>query len=163
MELGKAMRPNYVVTASEVDGRLLLYGLYYNQRKAKKAFETLEKPSIDGSYTIPLEDGRWETAIAPASRPIAKLRFLGNHIWTTRNRWKKSFFDTTEQEFAPMLGARATREQAPNEELAAERDIPVILLKKIANYELDFIEDRGDTRWNARKRLYLPRRFYSWF
>jgi hypothetical protein len=94
--------------------------------KRKKLLKLLEKPSIDGSYTILLEDGRWETAIGLANRLIVKLRFLGGHIWTTRNRWKKSFFDTTEAEF---------------EELATERDIPVLLLKKIANYELDFIED----------------------
>jgi hypothetical protein len=141
------MRPNYVVTAAE-DGRLILYGLYYSQRKAKKAFAILQKPSIDGSYTILHEDGGWESTGGHTSRLIVKLRFLGDHIWTTRAQWKKSFFDTTEEEF---------------EELAIERDIPVILLKKIAAYELDFIEDRGDTRWSARKRLYLARRLYSWF
>jgi len=142
------MRPNYVVTASEIDGRIILYGLYYNERKAKKAFNILQKRSLDGSYTIPLEDGRSESAVGISHHLVVKLRFLGDHIWTTRARWKKSFFDTTADEF---------------EELATERDIPVTLLREIANYELDFTEDRGNTRWSARKRLYLPRRLYNWF
>jgi len=141
------MRPNYVLTATNSDGRLILHGLYYNGSKAKRAFEHLQKPSEDGSYTILFEDGRFQSVIG-YSNLIVKLCFLGDHIWTSRNRWKKSFFDTTEEEY---------------EEISSDHDIPVELLKEIASYELSFIEDKGETRWNARKRLYLPRKLYGWF
>jgi hypothetical protein len=140
------MRPNHVVTAADNNGRLALSGLYYSGRKARRAFERLRRPDADGWYTIMLEDGRHE-GVQGEPNWIIKIRSLGDHIWTSRNRWKKSFFDTTEEEF---------------EELSIERDIPVNLLKQIARCELDFIEDRGNTRSDARKRFYLPRTFYNW-
>ena len=141
------MRPNHVVTAADNNGRLVLSGLYYSGRKARRAFERLRNPDANGWYTIQLEDGRTESVKGETNWAV-KIRFLGDHIWTTRNRWKKSFFDTSEGEF---------------EELSIERDIPIKLLKEIAGYERDFVEDKGTTRSNARKRLYLPRLFYNWF
>jgi hypothetical protein len=75
------------------------------------------------------------------------VRLLGDHIWTQRDRWKKSFFDTTEEEY---------------QELASSHSIPIEILKEIASYEKDYIENRGDTRWSAWKRSYLPRALYNW-
>lgn len=141
------MRPNYVVTASDKDGRLVLYGLYYNGRKAQRAFKKLQTRASDDSYTISYEDGRHESVFGVSGDLIVKIRYLGDHIWTDRLPWKKSFFDTTEEEF---------------HQLATSHDIPVRILKEIAHYERDYIEDRGSCRWSARKRAYLPRFLYDW-
>lgn len=141
------MRPNYVVSATDKSGRLILYGLYYSGTKADRAFKELQSPAPAGSYTILYEDGRFETAYHTSGDLIVKRRFLGDHIWTERARWKQSFFDTTEEEF---------------NELSRSRDIPVEILKEIARYEREYVENRGDTRRNAYKRAYLPRSLYDW-
>jgi hypothetical protein len=140
------MRPNYVVTATDKNGRIVLYGLYYNERKARRAFKKLESPS-GGSYEIPQEEGFYEAISGSPLVLTVKIRYLGEPIGTKQDFFKKSFFNTSEEEF---------------HELAQSYDIPVGLLKEIAGYEKDYIENRRNTRWNARKRAYLPVWLYKW-
>jgi hypothetical protein len=139
------MRPNLVVMASDKSGRTVLHGLYYSRTKAEAAFRRLQQSDADGAYRIELEDGRFESAVGHHDGLAVTIRFLGDHIWTEKNRWKKSFFDTSEDEFR---------------ELANTFGIPAEILKEIAHYERDYIENRGSTRWNAWKRAYLPRWMY---
>lgn len=78
---------------------------------------------------------------------VVKMQYLGEYIGTKRSPDKRSFFDTTEEEFS---------------ELAQTHDIPVQLLKDIALYEKAYIENRQGARWNAWKKAYLPRFLYKW-
>jgi len=140
------VRPNYFVFATE-EGRPVIHGLYYNGGKANQAFEKLRVRNPDGSYTILYEDARSESIYGVSGELSVKSGFLGDHIWTNHSPWKKSFFDTSEEEF---------------QELANFHRIPIGILKEIAGYEKDYIENRGDTRWSAWKRAYLPRFLYNW-
>jgi hypothetical protein len=141
------MRPSYYVFVTEggLQGRLVIHGLFYNGRKAERAFRKLRSNGPDGSYTMLLENGSEETTYWKSSELSVYAGYLGDHIPTKREPWKKSFFDTSEEEY---------------QELASR--IPVKLLKEIASYEKDYIENRGDTRWSAWKRAYLPRALYNW-
>jgi len=134
------LRPNYFVIATE-DGRLLIYGLYYNGKKAERAGKRLRTQNTDGSYTIFYEDGRSETVSRVTGEVRVRVGFLGDYLITDGPKWKKTFFDTTETEF---------------EEIAKYNDLPVKIVKEMANHERDYVENRGDTRWNAWKRTYLP-------
>jgi hypothetical protein len=89
----QAVRPNYCVFATE-GGRLVIHGLYYNGRKAKRAYRKLRSKDPDGSYTMLRETGSYETIFRTSSELCVYVRLLGDHIWTQRDRWKKSFFDT---------------------------------------------------------------------
>jgi hypothetical protein len=140
------MRPNSVLLVRDKDGKVVFHSLYYNERKAISACARFQKLDSDGSRTILLEDGRQES-IWPATDLNAVLRSL-TILWTERQRWKSSFFDTTPDEF---------------EEISKANGIPPDILKEMADLERAYYENSSNTRANAMKRRYLPRFTSRWF
>jgi hypothetical protein len=141
------MRPGYVLTATTSTGQVILQELYYSRRKAQTAFERLHEVSPDGHRPLLLEDGRTGSLFYPAHDLDIKLGNV-DRLWIQRNRWKSSFFDTSEDEFR---------------EIAEANDVPIEALKKIASLEREHYENIGDARWSAFKRACLPRFMYGWF
>lgn len=141
------MRPKYVIIATNERGVPLLHGLYYSAGKARTAFKKLQSGSAQG-YTILYENGESSTLQYAGRRPLTiKMRFVGEYISTKRSPNKRSFFDTTEEEFS---------------ELVLSYDIPAELLKDIAWHEKAYFENIREMKWKAWKRAYLPRFFYKW-
>ena len=140
------MRPNCVVAATDKQGRVLLYGLYYSSSKASRAYRKFKTPSPDGFHMLLREDGS-----SKAIPPSDDLRFwvsgIPQGIPTKREPWKESFFDTTDEEF---------------NEIAGHGIVPVEIIKEIAKYEKAYVENKCNTRWDAWKRAYLPSFLFKW-
>jgi hypothetical protein len=137
------MRPEYVLYATNPQGTVMLSELFYNGKKAYRAFARLKVLSKDGSRTLLLEDGRTES-ISPGNDLVIKLSCL-NLLWTKRQPWRKSLFDVSDEEYC---------------ELSKTLDVPVSLLRRVAALEREYHEDVGSVRWSAIKRKYLPRSFF---
>jgi hypothetical protein len=138
-----ALRPRYVVLGYDQNGRLELYGLYYHEGKAWRAYQRLQKPDENGLYTLLLEDGRREGIYGKDLRLTS--RWLPVGPWTERRPERRSFFGVTDDEFR---------------EIALKQEVPESIVRSVAGWERDYAEDRGNVRWKAFVRTYLPRFLY---
>ena len=138
------MHPQFVVWLQDDEGRVVAYELFFSGRKAKRSYKRATKTDEHGLHELIGETGSY-TAMDEVN---AKIRFFGEYISTSKDRWRRSFLNLDGDE---------------ERELSERYQLPIEVIRQVSRIERDVSEKKRyfmhsqDARTSAMVRKYAPR------